>query len=189
MKTTIYMVRHAESPYLLGEERTRGLSKEGFAAADVVADLLEDVQIDYFASSAYTRAIQTVQVAADRRGAHIEAYEELIERPIKGLDYEMSWEEIEVAIKRSFADSEYALEGGESTGAAQARAIPVIEQLLEQYRGQSIAIGTHGNIMTIIMSYYDKGVDYDFWASTSKPDIYKLTFAENQLESTERVWK
>lgn len=29
MKTTIYMVRHAESPFVFGEEKTRGLSEKG----------------------------------------------------------------------------------------------------------------------------------------------------------------
>ncbi|MDF2961828.1 MAG: phosphoglycerate mutase [Paenibacillus sp.] len=189
MKTTIYMVRHAESPFVFGQEKTRGLSEEGLADAKRVAELLVGEKIDYIASSNYTRAIQTVQYLAESKGLPIKEFEELKERPIKGLDYQASWEDLLVAIKKSFADIDYALEGGESTREAQQRSIPVIESLLKEHRGENIVIGTHGNIMTIIMNYYNKNYGFDFWNSTSRPDIYKMTFTDNQLEMIERLWE
>lgn len=45
MKTTIYMVRHAESPYDDGDERTRGLTAKGKADAVKVTKLLSFVSI------------------------------------------------------------------------------------------------------------------------------------------------
>ncbi|WP_232510210.1 hypothetical protein [Paenibacillus crassostreae] len=42
MKTNIYMVRHAESPFEFGQERTRGLSEEGWIEAKRVAEMLAD---------------------------------------------------------------------------------------------------------------------------------------------------
>ncbi|SFL30896.1 2,3-bisphosphoglycerate-dependent phosphoglycerate mutase [Paenibacillus sp. 1_12] len=36
MKTIIYMVRHAESPYTEGNERTRGLTPKGKMNAETV---------------------------------------------------------------------------------------------------------------------------------------------------------
>jgi 2,3-bisphosphoglycerate-dependent phosphoglycerate mutase len=188
MATTIYMVRHAESPFVFGQEKSRGLSEEGLIDAKRVAELLDDVDVDYIASSAYTRAIQTVQYLADRKNLHIIEYEDLRERPIKGLDYKAPWGELLRAIEKSFIDLDFALEGGESTRQAQNRAIPIIEKLLEEQRGKNIVIGTHGNIMTIIMNYYDKTYGFEFWNSTSKPDIYKMTFIDNQLQRIDRVW-
>lgn len=188
MKTTIYMVRHAESPFVFGEEKTRGLSEEGFEASRRVADILADVDIDHIVSSSYTRAIQTVQSLADRKGLPVVEYEELRERPIKGLDYKAPWELLLQAIERSFVDLDYALDGGESTREAQQRALPVIEELLRAYSGKSVVIGTHGNIMVAIMNYYDKSYGFDFWNLTSKPDIYKMIFSQNHLESIERLW-
>lgn len=189
MNTTIYMVRHAESPFVHGEERTRGLSTEGFAAAVTVADLLEGVALDGIVSSSYTRAVQTVQELADRRGLPILQFEELRERPIKGLDYKAPWDELVKAIEKSLVDLDYALEGGESSRQAQQRAIPVFEQLLQQYQGKQIAVGTHGNIMAILMQYYDPTIGFEFWRSTSMPDIYKMTFHGNHLQSIERMWE
>ncbi|OPA78615.1 histidine phosphatase family protein [Paenibacillus selenitireducens] len=188
MNTTVYMVRHAESPFVHGEEQTRGLSEEGFVEARKVADLLEGVALDGIVSSTYTRAIQTVQELADRKGLPILQFEELRERAIKGLDDKAPWEELVKAIEKSFVDLDYALEGGESSRQAQQRAIPIFEQLLQEYRGKQIAVGTHGNIMTILMQYYDHTLGFEFWSSTSMPDIYKMTFYNNQLESIERIW-
>jgi 2,3-bisphosphoglycerate-dependent phosphoglycerate mutase len=188
MKTTIYMVRHAESPFVFGQERSRGLSEEGLEDAKRVAELLDNVDIHFIASSAYARAIQTVRYLADRKNLHIIEYEELRERPIKGLDYKAPWEELLEAIRISFIDLDFALEGGESTRKAQNRAIPIIEKLLMEHHGKNIVIGTHGNIMTIIMNYYDKNYGFEFWNSTSKPDIYKMTFSDNRLERIDRVW-
>jgi 2,3-bisphosphoglycerate-dependent phosphoglycerate mutase len=188
METTIYMVRHAESPFVFGQEKSRGLSEEGLIDAKRVAELLDDVDVDYMASSAYTRAMQTVQYLADRKNLHIIEYEDLRERPIKALDYKAPWGELLRAIEKSFIDLDFALEGGESTRQAQNRAIPIIENLLEEHSGKNIVIGTHGNIMTIIMNYYDKKYGFEFWNSTSKPDIYKMIFIDNRLQRIDRVW-
>lgn len=141
------------------------------------------------ASSPYTRAKQTIQYIAEQKSLDIVEYEELLERPIKGLDYRAPWEELYEAIRCSFIDKDFALEGGESTRIAQQRSIPIIERLLEEQRGKNIVIGTHGNIMTIIMNYFDDAYGFDFWSAASKPDIYRLTFDRNQLEQVERIWK
>lgn len=189
METRIYMVRHADSPFVFGEERSRGLSEQGHEDAFKVADLLDSFDIHYVCSSAYTRAIQTVQHLASRRNLSIYEYEELRERPIKGLNDRASWDELLVAIEKSFVDPDFALDGGETTRDAQRRAIPIIEQLLSEHNGKNIVIGTHGNIMTIIMNYFDNNYGYDFWMSTSKPDIYEMTFEGINLKCVSRLWK
>ncbi|PYI53432.1 histidine phosphatase family protein [Paenibacillus flagellatus] len=188
MKTTIYMVRHAEAPFVFGEERTRGLSAKGVEDAKRVASLLASVDVHEMVSSPYARAKMTIQYAAEQKNLDIVEYEELAERAILGLDREAPWDVLVEAIRRSFTDKEFALEGGESTRQAQRRTIPVIEKLLERHRGRTIVIGTHGNIMTIILNHYDERFGFDFWKSTSMPDIYKLTFDGSRLESVERRW-
>lgn len=100
----------------------------------------------------------------------------------------MPWEELWIAIEKSFIDIDFSLEGGESTRAAQERSILIIEKFLCEYKGKDIVIGTHGNIMTIIMNYYNKEYGFDFRNSTSMPDIYKMTFELNELKSVERLW-
>lgn len=154
MHTTIYLVRHAESPYIAGQELTRGLSPAGWLAAQKVADMLQAADIHVIVSSPYARAKQTVQVLAERKGLPILEFEALRERLIIGQDYNAEWNEVVRAIEKSFTDLDYSLEAGESTGRAQERSLPVIRQLLADYPGKNIVIGTHGNIMTCILNFF-----------------------------------
>lgn len=105
------------------------------------------------------------------------------------MKYGISEEELLMAIEKSFSDVDYCLPEGESTTQAQVRAIPMIKQLITEYRGKKIAIGTHGNIMTIILQYFDKSYGFDFWMQTSKPDIYKLEFEDAELIEVVRLWQ
>jgi len=187
MRTNIYMVRHAESHFRFGEERTRDISEAGARAAKRAADILRTEAIDVVISSPYARAIQTVQPLADLANLPIITNEGLQERFVEG-HHQVSWEEKMQAVEKSFADLDYAMDGGESTSAAQQRAIPVIEELLTTYRGKNIVIGTHGNIMTVIMNYYDPRYGYDFWSQTSMPDIYRMTFDGHRLQQVDRLW-
>ena len=186
--TTIYMIRHAESPFIFGEERTRKLSVNGEIEAEKVAKLMLSEKIDVIISSPFARSIQTIEAIATTRNLEIKLFEELRERMIKG-NYQLPWEEVEPAIEVSFEDKDYCLPGGETTRQAQERAIPIIKQVLKEYEGKSIVIGTHGNIMTIIMNYFNENYGYDFWASTSKPDIYKLLFTDGELIDVIRMWE
>jgi 2,3-bisphosphoglycerate-dependent phosphoglycerate mutase len=45
MKTIVYMVRHAESPYTEGIERTRGLTLEGKMNAERITEILTNERI------------------------------------------------------------------------------------------------------------------------------------------------
>ncbi|CAG5092235.1 Phosphoglycerate mutase family protein [Thermobacillus xylanilyticus] len=188
MKTTLYMVRHAESPYVHGQERTRGLSAEGWKAAARVAEIFAEIEMHVMVSSPYARARQTIQRIAKDKGLEIAEYEELAERLIAGPDRHEPWDVVKEAIRRSFDDKDFALEGGESTRKAQRRAIPVILKLLAEHRGRTIVVGTHGNIMTIILNFFDNRYGYAFWEASTQPDVYRLTFEGERLESVERIW-
>ena len=116
-------------------------------------------------------------------------YEELAERAIASLRYEISEQDLLQGIERSFTDLDYCMSEGETTRQAQTRAIPVIHELLKENQGKKIVVGTHGNIMTIILNYFNSSFGYNFWLQTSKPDIYRLEFVETKLTHVERLWK
>ncbi|MNU00173.1 hypothetical protein D3C72_2432380 [compost metagenome] len=49
-------------------------------------------------------------------------------------------------------------------------------------------IGTHGDIMTLMMHDFDGRYGFDFWRSTSMPDIYKLIISGSKLLEVSRLW-
>lgn len=189
MRTSLYFVRHATSPFSLDNERNRGLNERGKRDAGRVAELLKDEGIDVIVSSSYARAVETVKPLADLLDKEILRYDELAERAIGSMKIWIEEGEVLKAIEKSLVDLDFCLPEGETTRQARARAIPVIKRLLTAYQGRKIAIGTHGNIMTIILHYFDGKYGYDFFLRTSKPDIYKAEFDGFKLVSVERLWK
>ncbi|MBB3129410.1 2,3-bisphosphoglycerate-dependent phosphoglycerate mutase [Paenibacillus rhizosphaerae] len=183
--TILYFVRHAESPYEEGRERTRGLSRQGLADALAVKDRLLGEGIDLYISSPYERAVRTIRDAADTAGKEIIIEEDLREREI-GQIGALSFQD---AKRRVYGDAAFAFPGGESSLEARQRAVRVIRKLLEQHAGQRIVIGTHGDIMTLMLGEFDSRFDYAFWESTSMPDIYKTEWEGETLRQVTRTWR
>ncbi|MCZ8512795.1 histidine phosphatase family protein [Paenibacillus filicis] len=187
--TSVYFIRHAVSPFSLGQEQRRGLSPAGLEDARKIADRLAGEGIDQIFSSSYRRAVETVSFLAAALNKDIIELEALRERAVGSLDIEIDEQQLLEAVQKSFQDPDYCLPGGETIREAQDRAIPVIQELIIDHEGKKIAIGTHGNIMTAILNYYNDSYGYEFWKSTTKPDIYKAEFESNKLVQLERLWE
>lgn len=185
METILYFVRHAESEYVEGKERTRGLSEQGKKDADMIRDILRSEDIDEYVSSPYERSIETIRLAAMEQRKHIQIEEDLRERQI-GDFCPTTFKE---AKHKVFEDFSFAFPGGESSESAQKRAIEAISEVIERYKGKKIVVGTHGDIMALILNYFDKQYGYTFWESTSMPDIYKLRLKDKQSVNVKRIWK
>ncbi|WP_312117358.1 histidine phosphatase family protein [Brevibacillus reuszeri] len=181
------MVRHAESPFTPDQEEERGLSEKGWADARKVADRLKHEQIDVFISSHYARAVQTIEEAARQQNKTIMTDARLRERELASWDY--PFDDFEQGIKHVFDNPDFAYPGGESNELARKRGIAALAEVLQHHRGKKVAIGTHGNIMTLMMNHYDKQYHFAFWKQTTKPDIYKLSFEDDTLVHVERLWE
>lgn len=184
MTTTIYMVRHGESPYDEGTERTRGLTPKGRADADKITDILAEEGIDLILSSPYARAVLSVEGLARHLNVEIETFEDLRERQFASdiiIDLMSN-------IRENFYNSEYALPGGESNAECQQRAIAVLKMILNKHNGKKIAIGTHGLVMTLMMRYFDSRYGLEFLEQLKKPDIYKMEFEGLALKEVNRMW-
>jgi len=186
MKTTIvYMVRHAESPYNEGTERTRGLTLKGRENAAKVTEILKEEGIHTIISSPYARAVLTLEGLATALGVDIQLMEDLRERHFS--DEAVEDEDFSAITERMFADPEYALPGGESNKVCQHRAVSGLKQILKEYSGKKVAIGTHGHVMTLMINAFDPTYGVDFINQMKKPDIYQLQFDGMRLEKVTRV--
>ncbi|WP_400241711.1 histidine phosphatase family protein [Niallia sp. JL1B1071] len=181
--TTIYFVRHAHSVYST-DELGRPLSEKGFADAKRVAKRMEKESVDIVVSSPYKRAMQTVEYTAEYFQVEIEAIEEFKERVLASGEVS----DFDTAIEKVWTEETFAWDGGESNIIAQKRGVRALFHLLNQYENKNIVIGTHGNIMVIIMNYFSKEYDFRFWKNIEMPDIYRLTFKGNQLQAVQRLW-
>ncbi|KAA0767339.1 histidine phosphatase family protein [Bacillus sp. AR2-1] len=180
--TTIYFVRHAHSTYTK-EERERPSSEKGLLDTQHVTRLLKDKHIDVVISSPYKRAMQTVQGIANTYNLSIQLEEDLRERLLSKEPVQ----DFNDALQKVWEDWTFAYEGGESNDVAQRRAVICMQSILKKYKGKNIVIGTHGNIMVLLMNYFDSKYDFQFWKTLHMPDVYKLTFDNNCFSSAERI--
>ncbi len=171
--TNLYFVRHAHSIYT-PDELGRPLSEKGLTDTNVVTEILKNEKIEVVISSPYKRAIQTVEGIAVTFEREIEIVNDFRERTLSSV----SVDDFQAALLKVWGDTDFALDGGESNAVAQKRGVNITYQVLEKYKGKNIVIGTHGNIMVLIMNYFNKEYDFTFWKNLDMPDIYKCTFAD-----------
>lgn len=176
MITNIYFVRHAHSIYT-PEDLQRPLSERGLKDAERVTEILSKEKINRVISSPYKRAIETVEGVASLINQEIELEDGFRERKLA----EISVDNFEESVLKVWNDFNFSFPGGESGHMAQQRGILALEKILDKYNGENIVIGTHGNIMVLIMNYYNKSYNYDFWKKLKMPHIYKLTFDNKNL--------
>lgn len=183
METVVYFVRHADSAFVEGQERERGLSEQGARDAKVIKELLQDEPLDVFVSSPYVRSVETIQELADWKGKPIKQFEDLRERNI-GRFAPLSFAD---AKRKVYEEPQFAFPEGESSLEAADRAVQALLSLLVQYEGLTLLLGTHGDIMTLMLQTFDPRYGFEFWRSTTMPDIYRVHFDGTALKQVSRI--
>ncbi len=178
----LYLVRHAHSYWTPDEMRP--LSQAGLEDARRVADLLASMRPEAIYSSPYLRAKQTVEPLAGALGMAIEEVADLRERTLS----EVPIDDWRAALERSWEDFSFACPGGESSGAAQRRAVAACQDLADRHPGRAIVLATHGNLLALLMNHYDPSVGYDRWNKLSSPDIYRVELDVSTEVQFERIW-
>lgn len=181
MTTYIYMVRHGDSLRTGVDEWTRGLSPKGEEDARRVTACLQNEGIDALYSSPYIRASDTIADLADQLGKEITHIEDLREKVWMEGNRQLPDEDLLHELQKMYADSNYALPGGESNSGCQARAVQALQEILRTHAGERVVIGTHGLVMALMLSYFAPEYDLDFLLQTTKPDIYVMEFKENEV--------
>jgi 2,3-bisphosphoglycerate-dependent phosphoglycerate mutase len=184
LRTNIYLVRHAHSTYT-PDEINRPLSERGLKDAERITELLSYENITHVVSSPYKRAIQTVEGIAFLSKIEILIDEGFRERKLAGS----SVDNFDEAILQVWKNLDFALPGGESGYYAQERGVQSLKKIINKCCGDNIVIGTHGNIMVLIMNYYDKKYNHAFWSNLNMPDIYKLSFENETLIDVNPIWR
>ncbi|HET7686570.1 MAG TPA: histidine phosphatase family protein [Candidatus Limnocylindria bacterium] len=172
----VLLVRHAASvpPGSAGwEERDddRPLTEAGRRAADELADELEPFQLHAIYSSPYARAIATVTPTAQRRMMTVQLLPEFRERRLT-TESRADWRD---HLERSWREPDYRLPGAESGREAQQRARSQLDLLRSRHAaGGTVLVGSHGNLISLLLATLEPGVDLEFHLDMPTPAIYHL---------------
>lgn len=171
----VLLVRHAE-PISFGTpdipDDDRPLTDAGRAAADELATELDGWEITAIYSSPYERAVQTVTVLAERRGIPVQLLDDLRERRLS-VEPHAEWR---ATLERAWGDADFELPGGESGRSAQRRAVAILDLLRTRHAdGGRIVLGSHGNLISLILQALQPEVGFDFHMAMPTPALYRLT--------------
>lgn len=149
--TTIYFVRHAQPNYANHDDMLRELTAKGLEDRKLVTKFLSDKNVDVVLSSPFHRSIDTVRHFADSKGLEIGIIDDFRERRIDSV-----WiEDFNGFCKKQWEDFTYKLSDGECLAEVQERNISALNQVLKDYAGKTIVVGSHGTALSIIVNYYD----------------------------------
>ena len=172
--TVVYFVRHAQPNYENHDDRTRELTAKGLEDRKLVTEFLRDKQVDAVLSSPYKRAVDTVKEFADAYDFSIRLMEDFRERKI-----ESTWiEDFKGFSQRQWSDFDYKLSDGESLREVQTRNISALNQVLDEYDGKTVVVGSHGTALSTILQYFNPSFGYDDFDKIRPlmPWIVKFTF-------------
>jgi 2,3-bisphosphoglycerate-dependent phosphoglycerate mutase len=108
---------------------------------------------------------------AGRRGLPVQQLVDMRER-VLSPDSLPTWRD---ELRRSWADADYALEGGETGREAQRRAMAVLDLLRSRHAaGGRVVVASHGNLISLILQALEPDVGFDFHLAMPTPAIYHL---------------
>ena len=183
--TNIYFVRHAQPNYDNHDDMTRELTEKGLRDRKLVTAYLSDKDIHAVLSSPFQRSVDTVKEFADRAGLPITTVDDFRERKIDSC-----WiEDFTAFAKQQWSDFSYKLSDGECLGEVQARNIAALTQVLQEYEGKNVAIGSHGTALSTIVNYFEPSFGYEDFDAIRPlmPWIVHLTFEGERCVGIEKV--
>ena len=175
----IYVIRHCEAD---GQSPEAQLTDRGLEQALDLSEFFSNIEIDRIISSPYKRAIDSIHPLTKRLNIDVEIDRKLTER-ILSTENLSEWFE---KLRSTFDDIELKFEGGESSREAMKRVVEVVEEVFS--RNNNAVIVTHGNLMSLLLMYFNKDFGFDDWKSLSNPDVFLLINESNKV-TFQRTWK
>lgn len=176
--THLIFIRHSISRQIPGTSAHQWeLTDEGRARCADLAAALTPYRVNRIASSDEPKALQTAEVVA----SHLSLETPLIIEPEFGetrratAPYFDSNAEFAAAVKRAIAQPDAVVFGEESFNDARKRFIDALSRLVERYPDETLAVVTHGTVLSLVLEHY-AGIDaYETWQSLKMPAYAVLT--------------
>lgn len=180
MVKRIYVVRHCEAD---GQPSLAPLTEKGFQQADELARFLVDAKVERVICSPFLRAVQSIEPAAKQKGLQVEKDTRLTERILSTKVLE-DWL---LKLEATFEDLDLKFDDGESSREAMGRILEAVKEVLEG-EVENTLIVTHGNLMSLLLHYYQPSFGFEEWKNLSNPDVYLLFFDKSEV-AIERIWR
>ena len=136
--------------------------------------------IDFFISSPYNRAFETVN------SSPIQFDKIVIDEHFRGRKCSSRFikdSEFEETIKYLWDNPNKYFLGVESNQVAIKRILDLLQDLEERYSDKTILLSSHGNLLGILINHFDSSFDYKKWEQMTFPDCFLV----DKDESVKRI--
>ena len=160
----IVVARHGETEYEAEEMGVAGgsLTARGREQARELGERLRAERVAGVVCSELSRAVQTAEIAAAALGLPVRVREQLQEFAVgdyRGRPYDPEFFD-EVLGGWLAGDLEPGVPGGETGREVVERVLPVLEELADEFRGETLLVVTHGGVILALFGLVDPGSPY-----------------------------
>ena len=205
MKTTIYLIKHADELKENGIKNVKDntqlinekyiLSVKGEEQSRQLSENKELENIDVLWSSSYARAKATAKYIAYKNDIEINIDSSLNERKLGNLEDLSKWMENKSCgvVQAYLQDKKWKAREGESCEEATKRVTLFLQKILKEYSGKRIALVSHGALISFLLTNWCKLneemklVFNDKIIEIKEPSITKLSFDDQKLVTIKTI--
>lgn len=163
------------------------LSDDGRSRTRQFAPQLIPYNLTRIFTSEEPKARETGQIIANELGLPWQTAPDLQEHSRENAPFFISQEGFETAVARFFNNPDQLVFGNETANQALERFDTAVHRLITDYPEDTLAIVTHGTILTLFVTHYNTQIDpLTFWQNLSLPckiilSLPTLTLLETNL--------
>ncbi len=159
------------------------LSDEGRARCQPLAERLTAYDPSQFVASLEPKALETAQIVAGQLNKPLQTAEGLHEHERSRVGY-LGRAQFEAAVATFFEKPDQLVFGDETADQCHARFAQTITRSLTASPDQTLAVVTHGTVLTLFVSRATGLAPFPFWKALSLPMFAVLSLPEQRLIET-----
>ena len=156
------------------------LSEDGRTCCAWLADAMRREGVMRLYSSLEPKALETAALIAVRLGLDLCPRADLQENDRTGLGF-VSGEDLEERMQHYFGSPELLVVGNETADAARIRFLSAIRTIQHSDPAETIAVVTHGTVISLLAGMDERVDAYDFWKMLGLPSYVVLDGRPHQL--------
>jgi broad specificity phosphatase PhoE len=176
MSRTLLFIRHSavqidpEKP-----AREWPLSEDGRSRTRRLVPQIASHKPACIITSEESKAVETGQIIAAELNLPWQTAPNLHEHDRQGVPFLADKEEFETAVARFFRHPDQLIFGNETANQVLERFDTAVHALIATYPTDTLAIVTHGTVLTLFLAYYNQIDPLTFWKKLKLPDFFVVT--------------
>ena len=150
------------------------LSEEGRARSRILAEKLDQYDLDVIVSSNEPKAIETAGISARRLNVPVEVIKGLHEHERSNVGF-LEKERFEPSIARFFSRPTELVFGEETADAAYDRFSKAVHGLSDRFMQANVALVTHGTVLSLFVSRTSALEPFSTWKRLGLPSFIVLS--------------